>query len=150
MLFSSAATRSLVARYAKKSSPLIATAKRSVSALSQFEDYGRHVFTGKVADDYLSKHGASVEILKDPTWVNTHADKVANAVFEWYVLLVEKRYGCRVPFTEVYLSSLLTLFNSLLSFSFTLLLYTTGPLITAPMSTVIGSSRLVLVVFVSE
>lgn len=58
---------------------------RAFSALPQFEDYGKNVFSGKVADEYLSKHGASGDILKDPTWVKNHADTVANAVFDWAV-----------------------------------------------------------------
>lgn len=61
----------------------ILTARRTMASLSQFSDYGKAVFAGKVADEYLSKHGASGAILKDPTWVNTHADVVANAVFDW-------------------------------------------------------------------
>ena len=58
-------------------------ARRTMASLTQFEDYGKAVFTGKVADEYLTKHGASGAILKDPTWVSTHADVVANAVFDW-------------------------------------------------------------------
>lgn len=58
-------------------------AQRTFAALPQFEDYGKHVFTGKIADEYLKKHGVSGAILKDPTWVSTHADVVANAVFDW-------------------------------------------------------------------
>ncbi|GAX13695.1 glutamine synthetase [Fistulifera solaris] len=60
-----------------------AVARRAFAALPQFEDYGKNVFTGKVADEYLKKHGASGAILKDPTWVATHSDVVANAVFDW-------------------------------------------------------------------
>uniref|UniRef100_A0A7S2YKW1 GS catalytic domain-containing protein n=1 Tax=Entomoneis paludosa TaxID=265537 RepID=A0A7S2YKW1_9STRA len=56
---------------------------RSMASLSQFSDFGKTVFTGKVADEYLAKHGGSKEILEDPTWVTTHADTVANAVFDW-------------------------------------------------------------------
>jgi len=56
---------------------------RSMASLSQFNDFGKNVFTGKVADEYLSKHGASKEVLDDPTWVQTHSDAVANAVFDW-------------------------------------------------------------------
>ena len=59
------------------------TAVRGMASLEQFEDYGKGVFTGKVANEYLSKHGASADVLKDPTWVNTHADVVADAVFDW-------------------------------------------------------------------
>jgi glutamine synthetase len=59
------------------------TAARGFASLEQFQDYGKGVFAGKVADDYLSKHGGSGDILKDPTWVATHADIVADAVFDW-------------------------------------------------------------------
>jgi glutamine synthetase len=54
-----------------------------MASLEAYEEYGKGVFTGKVADEYLQKHGASGEILKDPSWVKTHADVVANAVFDW-------------------------------------------------------------------
>ena len=64
-----------------------AVGRRSFAALPQFEDYGKNVFTGKVADEYLKKHGASGAILKDPTWVANHSDVVANAVFDWYVFV---------------------------------------------------------------
>ena len=56
---------------------------RTFASLEQFDDFGKHVFTGKVADTYLAKHGGSGDILKDPTWVKNHADVVANAVFDW-------------------------------------------------------------------
>lgn len=58
--------------------------RRTFAILSQFEDYGKYVFAGKVANEYMSKQGLSGEVLKDPNWVNTHADEVANAVFQWY------------------------------------------------------------------
>lgn len=61
----------------------VRTASSSASLLEAYEDYGKSVFTGKVADTYLSKHGASGAVLNDPTWVKTHADVVAQAVFEW-------------------------------------------------------------------
>jgi glutamine synthetase len=61
------------------------TGVRAFASLEQFRDYGKSVFTGKVADDYLAKHGSSGAILKDPLWVKNHADTVANAVFDWYV-----------------------------------------------------------------
>jgi hypothetical protein len=68
-----------------------AAAMRSLSSsmpsdsatLGQYDDYGSHVFAGKIADEYLSKHGASGELLNDPTWVKTRADTVANAIFDW-------------------------------------------------------------------
>lgn len=56
---------------------------RTFAALEQFEDYGKSVFTGRVADAYLAKHGASGAILKDPLWVKNHSDVVAQAVFDW-------------------------------------------------------------------
>jgi glutamine synthetase len=56
---------------------------RTMASLEQFEDYGKSAFTGKVADEYLTKHGGSGAMLKDPTWVNNHADTVAFAVFDW-------------------------------------------------------------------
>ena len=50
-------------------------------------DFGKSLFTGKVADEYLKKHGSSGDILKDPAWVKNNADTVANAVFDWYVAI---------------------------------------------------------------
>jgi len=73
----------LLATAARKLSRSVAQGSRAFSALPQFEHFGKNVFTGKVADEYLSKHGASGDVLKDPTWVNSHADVVANAVFDW-------------------------------------------------------------------
>jgi hypothetical protein len=62
------------------------TSTRAFASLEQYDDYGKNVFSGKVAEEYLSKQGASGDILKDPTWVAKHSDVVAQAVFEWYVL----------------------------------------------------------------
>lgn len=56
---------------------------RTFASLDAYEDFGKNVFTGKVADQYLQKHGLSGDILDDPTWVKKHADAVANAVFDW-------------------------------------------------------------------
>ena len=61
----------------------VATSARGLSSLAVYEDYGKNVFTGKVADEYLKKHGSSGAVLKDPNWVKTDADAVANAVFDW-------------------------------------------------------------------
>lgn len=58
---------------------------RTLASLDQYSEFGKTVFTGKVADEYLKKHGASGDILKDPSWVKNHSDTVANAVFDWYV-----------------------------------------------------------------
>jgi len=56
---------------------------RTFAGIEQYEDFGKHVFTGKVADTYLLKHGASGDVLKDPKWVTDHADVVAAAVLDW-------------------------------------------------------------------
>jgi len=78
MLGFAAATRTLARREVSRQ-----VGTRAFASLQQFEDYGKNVFQGKVADEYLSKQGASGDILKDPTWVNNHADTVAQAVFDW-------------------------------------------------------------------
>mmetsp|Transcript_1685 Transcript_1685/g.4138 ORF Transcript_1685/g.4138 Transcript_1685/m.4138 type:complete len:714 (-) Transcript_1685:115-2256(-) len=80
-MFSNAAVRSLARReFARR---VNSTGLRSMSALAAYEEFGKSVFSGKVADEYLKKHGASAAVLKDPNWVNTEADTVANAVFDW-------------------------------------------------------------------
>lgn len=58
-------------------------ALKDPTSIPAFKDYGKHVFTGRVADQYLKKQGSSVAILKDPSWVKTHADTVAAAVLDW-------------------------------------------------------------------
>jgi glutamine synthetase len=65
------------------SSSSIVSGARGFASLDAYEEYGKHVFTGKVADTYLKKHGASGEILKHPSWTKTHADVVAAAVLDW-------------------------------------------------------------------
>jgi glutamine synthetase len=79
MIASSAAVRFLARR---TFAPAIMGA-RGMASLEAYEHFGKNVFSGKVADEYLKKHGASGEILKDPSWVKTHSDVVASAVFEW-------------------------------------------------------------------
>ena len=85
MLASTAAARSLLARsvqrYAAGASTIGAT--RTMASVEPYADYGKAVFTGRVADDYLKKHGSSADILDDPSWVKTHADTVAKAVLDW-------------------------------------------------------------------
>jgi hypothetical protein len=56
---------------------------RGMASLEAYEEYGKHVFTGTVADAYLQKYGASADLLKDPSWTKTHSDVVANAVLDW-------------------------------------------------------------------
>ncbi len=106
MLATTAAARSLLARTAARSSTAFATtAVRSFASLEPYADYGKSVFTGRVADEYLKKHGASGDILDDPSWTQTHSDTVAKAVLDWYVstllyifvvllLLVVELLGC--------------------------------------------------------
>ena len=77
MIASSIAARALARR------KVLPMGIRAMSSLESFEDYGKNVFSGKIADEYLRKQGASGEVLKDPTWVKTHSDVVANAVFDW-------------------------------------------------------------------
>lgn len=72
-------------RYLARRSELGASRRWAHSIKDQFEEYGKMVFTGKIAEDYLSKHGSSGELLSDPTWVNHSSDTVAEAVFDWYV-----------------------------------------------------------------
>ena len=67
----------------RQQQPLRTTAVRGLASLEQFDDWGKSVFKGKVADEYLSKQGASGAVLKDPNWVATHSDTVAQAVFDW-------------------------------------------------------------------
>ena len=74
------ATSAAVKAVARREAALNA---RAMSSLAAYEDFGKMVFSGKVADEYLKKHGASGEILKDPAWVKNNADTVANAVFDW-------------------------------------------------------------------
>lgn len=56
-----------------------------MASTEAYDDYGKHVFTGSVADAYLQKHGASGDLLKDPSWTKTHSDVVAAAVLDWAV-----------------------------------------------------------------
>lgn len=80
MLATSSAARSLL-----RSIPRAATttAVRSFASIDPYSDYGKALFTGRVADEYLKKHGSSGDILKDPSWVKSHADIVAKAVLDW-------------------------------------------------------------------
>jgi hypothetical protein len=57
--------------------------QKDPTSIPAFKDYGKHVFSGKIADQYLKKQGASGAILKDSSWVRTHADVVAAAVLDW-------------------------------------------------------------------
>ena len=47
------------------------------------DDYGKHLFTGDIADKYLSKQGLPANLLSDHSWTQTHSDKVAAAVMDW-------------------------------------------------------------------
>jgi len=82
MLASAAAARSLLSR---NTSNAIKTTFRGFASIDPYSDYGKSVFIGRVADEYLKKHGASADILDDPSWTKTHADTVAKAVLDWAV-----------------------------------------------------------------
>lgn len=77
MFATSAAVKALARREASRNGI------RAMANLAAYEDFGKNVFTGKVADDYLKKYGASAELLKDPAWVKNSPDVVADAVFDW-------------------------------------------------------------------
>jgi len=79
MFATSAALKTIIRREATRSW------SRTMANLSVYDDFGKNVFSGKVADEYLKKHGASGDILKDPAWTVNHADTVANAVFDWAI-----------------------------------------------------------------
>ena len=83
MLATSAAARSLLRKGVFQSSAPAATAVRTFASIEPYSDYGKSVFTGRVADEYLKKHGSSGDILKDPAWTQSHADTVAKAVLDW-------------------------------------------------------------------
>ena len=51
--------------------------------MQSFADYGKTLFKGDVADEYLKKHGLDASALDDPAWTVNHADAVANAVSDW-------------------------------------------------------------------
>jgi hypothetical protein len=95
MMFSKAAVRQL-SRFTTSTTTRF-TAARSFGASANveesFQEYGKHVFSGAVADEYLKMHGASVALLKDPTWVQHSSDTVAAAVFDWYVTYGRRRWN---------------------------------------------------------
>jgi glutamine synthetase len=80
MFATSAAIKAIARREVARTA---VTSSRAMASLAAYEDFGKMVFTGKVADEYLKKHGCSAETLKDPAWVKNDADAVANAVFDW-------------------------------------------------------------------
>ena len=72
---------------AKSDGPAVAplTSAPMPKAENVFSHYGKHVFTGALADHYLKKNGGSGAMLEDSTWVSdrSKADIVAAAVLEW-------------------------------------------------------------------
>jgi len=85
MIATSAAARTLLLRTAtsRTAAPAAFGAARNFASAEPYSDYGKSVFTGRVADEYLKKHGASIATLKDPAWTSTSADTVAKAVLDW-------------------------------------------------------------------
>jgi len=89
-MLASSTARSILRQAARRTAaPAFAasatTTTTRAASLEPYADYGKSLFTGRVADEYLKKHGSSGDILKDPTWTNTHADTVAKAVLDWAV-----------------------------------------------------------------
>jgi hypothetical protein len=110
----------------RRETALIAsTGSRAMASLAAYEDFGKNVFTGKVADEYLKKHGSSKELLNNPNWVNADADTVANAVFDWCVTF----WLSRILLLEICL------------FAGSLILLFVGPSIAVPMSIATGSNQ---------
>ena len=70
---------------AKTDGPAVLTSAPMPVAGDVYSHYGKHVFTGALADHYLKKNGGSGAILEDSTWVSdrSKADIVAAAVLEW-------------------------------------------------------------------
>ena len=86
MLATTAAARSLLRHTSRTTTAQAAAASSSVrtfASIEPYSDYGKSVFTGRVADEYLKKHGSSGDILKDPSWTVSHSDTVAKAVLDW-------------------------------------------------------------------
>ncbi|CAB9527789.1 Glutamine synthetase [Seminavis robusta] len=82
MLASAAAVRKIAQREMSRNT---LGGVRAMASLEQYSEFGKSLFTGAVADEYLKKHGASGDILNDPSWVKNHSDTVANAVFDWAI-----------------------------------------------------------------
>ena len=84
MLATSAAARSLLRSTSSRlTAPSASVVVRTFASIEPYSDYGKSVFTGRVADEYLKKHGSSGDILKDPSWTQSHSDTVAAAVLDW-------------------------------------------------------------------
>ena len=62
-----------------------AAKQKPASSFEKLKPYGKHIFTGRLADYYLTKHGGSGKMFKDPSWVQDRkqADIVAAAVLDW-------------------------------------------------------------------
>lgn len=67
-------------------SPAVAYDGAPIKPASElFKSYGKHVFTGKLAEYYLKKNGGTVAMMEDPSWVSDRpkADIMAAAVLNW-------------------------------------------------------------------
>lgn len=55
------------------------------AASDVFKSYGKHIFTGNLAEYYLKKNGGSLEMMQDSTWVKdrSKANIIAAAVLDW-------------------------------------------------------------------
>eukprot|EP00594_Rhizosolenia_setigera_P007326 CAMPEP_0178943864 /NCGR_PEP_ID=MMETSP0789-20121207/2826_1 /TAXON_ID=3005 /ORGANISM="Rhizosolenia setigera, Strain CCMP 1694" /LENGTH=701 /DNA_ID=CAMNT_0020623511 /DNA_START=60 /DNA_END=2165 /DNA_ORIENTATION=- len=72
-----------MARAIRASGPGAQIGAVRLASLEPFSDFGKALFKGTVADEYLKKHGASAELLDDPSWTKNNADTVAKAVMDW-------------------------------------------------------------------
>jgi hypothetical protein len=98
MFVTSSAVKALVRREASRH----VSGVRAMANLAAYQDYGKNVFTGSVADNYLKKHGASIELLKDPSWVKTSSDKqfrqaeVENGNASAFSFCSDRYFTCRL------------------------------------------------------
>ncbi len=77
------ALRSGASSVSRTSTQLAAPALQRRTFISSSDDYGKHVFSGEVADSYLTKQGLPAGLLNDPSWTTASSNKVAAAVMEW-------------------------------------------------------------------
>ena len=64
---------------------------RARTFMSSMDDYGKNMFKGAVADEYLSKQGLPAGLLEDPSWTTTSSkarSSKAQLSQAWWALLV--------------------------------------------------------------
>ena len=148
MFATSSAVKAIARREINRNASAVSV--RAMANLAAFDDFGKNVFTGAVADEYLKKHGASLSMLKDPAWVQNSPDVVADAVFDWYVQHIMSRNKTeRISFCRrVVAKATVSVFFLFRSPLFYVNIFT-GLLTVVSMCTAIGSSLWPPVVFVT-